>query len=88
MGWQWKQGKAHLLAPCQHIHQLELKAGYNTDQPIPVPQLSPYAAYRTLGAYISPSGSMYESFWVLSSKALDYATQIHYGPISYISYRK
>jgi hypothetical protein len=77
MAWQWRDGHALLLPPSLHSNQLSLTAGYDTHEKVIVPQLSPYATYRTLGAYLSPSGGMEKSFEVLRNYATDYATQIH-----------
>jgi hypothetical protein len=77
MAWKWRDGHALLLPPSLHHHQLLLTAGYDTHETIPVPQLSPYAAYRTLGAYLSPSGGMAKSFDVLRNYAIEYALRIH-----------
>jgi hypothetical protein len=76
MSWKWQNEVALLLPPSLHKHSLELTAGYKVDQPILVPQMSPYAAYRTLGAYISPSGGMHKAFEVLQSHSLEYATKL------------
>jgi hypothetical protein len=76
MSWKWRNGIALLLPPSLHKHSLELTAGYEVDKPILVPQMSPYAAYRTLGAYISPSGGMQKTFEVLHGHSLEYATKL------------
>lgn len=59
---KWKYGKAILMTPNQHPHKLWLTEGYNTSNPIEVPQLSPFDSYRTLGAYLSPSGDNRKAF--------------------------
>jgi hypothetical protein len=73
MSWQWKKGQALLLPPSLHNQHLFLTAGYDTQEAVEVPQISPYESYRTLGAYLSPSGGMEKSLMVLR----DYATRIH-----------
>jgi hypothetical protein len=58
-------------------HQsLHLMEGYDVNNPIPVPQLSPFKAYQTLGVYISPSGSSNIAANILKEKADDYAAKI------------
>jgi hypothetical protein len=82
MTWRWKDGMAFLIPPSLHNHQLNLSAGYDLENPVSVPQLSPYASYRTLGAYyISPSGGMEKSVEVLRSYALDYASRLESSTI-------
>jgi hypothetical protein len=74
---KWHRGMASLIPPEKHHHYLHLTAGYDTDLPIKAPQLFPYDTYRTLGAYLSPSGNTDKAFEVLKAKALDYAAKIH-----------
>jgi hypothetical protein len=76
MSWRWRNGQALLLPPSLHNNLLSLTTGCATQATEQVPQLSPYAAYRTLGAYISPSGGMEKSFEILKSHAKDYATRL------------
>ncbi len=76
MAWKWRGGTALLLPPSLHKHSLELTAGYEVDKPISVPQMSPYASYRTLGAYISPLGGMHKAFKVIRNHSIDYATKL------------
>jgi len=53
-----------------------LTAGYDVSSPTTVPQLSPYDSYRTLGAFISPSGGMHKAYEVLHAHCRDYATRL------------
>jgi hypothetical protein len=76
LAWKWKCGKATLMTPNQHPHKLLLTESYNTLKPTEVPQLSPLDSYRTLGAYLSPSGSNKKAFEILREKSLDYAMKI------------
>jgi hypothetical protein len=76
MAWKWFKGKALLLPPSLHNLSLSLTLGCSTDKPVTVPQLSPYDAYRTLGAYILPSVSQEKAFQVLKHHALQYASKI------------
>jgi hypothetical protein len=76
MSWKWKNGSALLLPPSLHNHSLTLTAGYDVNSEILVPQISPYAAYRTLGAYISPSGGMHKAFEILRNYSIEYATRL------------
>lgn len=59
MGWHWNNGKAALRTPESSAYDLRLSEGYNTDDLIAVPRLSPYTTYRTLGFPI-PSMSLTE----------------------------
>lgn len=82
MSWQWQDGEALLIPPSLHHYKLELTTGYDTSSPIPVPQLSPYNSYCTLGAFISPSGGMHKAYEVLQTYSRDYATRIQSSKIS------
>jgi hypothetical protein len=73
--WKWKGGVPHLVPPPDSI-QLRLTEGTNITQPVQVPQKSVHETYRTLGVYISPSGTTKESFKHLLGKAKDYQTKI------------
>jgi len=77
MAWRWKHGVATLVPPMQHSHKLLLSAGYNTDNLIEVPQLSPFDSYRTLGAYLSPSGDTAVACSILHQKVLTYVAKLH-----------
>lgn len=74
--WKWKNGLALLLPPSLHKHTLELSAGYDINTKIKAPQMSPYDSYRTLGAYISPSGGTHKAFEVLRANSLDFAAKL------------
>jgi hypothetical protein len=76
MDWQWKGGVACLSTLETSSHSLLLTEGYNFNNPISVPQLSPFIGYHTLGVYISPSGSSSPYAEVLKEKSVDYASQI------------
>jgi hypothetical protein len=76
LAWKWKAGKASLLTPDKHQHQLLLTAGYDVGNLTAVPQLSPHDSYRTLGAYISPAGHMAKAFEVLKEHSTLYSTRI------------
>jgi hypothetical protein len=82
IAWKWKNGSALLLPPSLHKHTLELSEGYNIHNKIKVPQLSPYDSYRTLGAYISPSGGNNKAFEVLRAHSLDFAAKIQDSSLS------
>jgi hypothetical protein len=58
-----------------HHHNFTL-AGYGIGNPVSIPQLSPLDSYRTLGAYLSPSGDTSVAFDVPHQKSLDYATKL------------
>jgi len=62
MAWRWRKGSAYLLPPSLHNHSLTLTSGYETEIGVTVPQMSSYDSYRTLRAYISPSGRTDKAF--------------------------
>ena len=76
MAWKWNNGKASLEIPKPTAGQLLLTEGYQTTKPITLPKLSPTESYKTLGVYISPSGSMKKAAMVLFSYSLDYASHV------------
>jgi hypothetical protein len=82
MSWGWGNGTALLLPPSLHNHSLKLMEGYNVEDPIEVLQMSPYASYHTLGAYLSPSGGTGKAFEILRNQLLDYATCIQSSSIT------
>jgi hypothetical protein len=88
MHWQWINGTA-VLDPIDYDRQILLTAGYE-QTPVPVPQLSPFDSYKTLGAYLSPSGSSTKEIEVLQGKAEDYASRMIGSSLNreeaYISY--
>jgi len=76
MSWRWKKGAAYLVPPSLHKHRLKLNAGNDNSTQVEVPQMSSYASYHTLGAYISPSGGTEKAFKSLQSYSVSYMTQI------------
>jgi hypothetical protein len=76
MSWKWSNGTASLEAPVANSPKLLLTAGYDVENPVPVPQLSPYDSYKTLGVILSPSGSTIQSCRTLHAKAIEYASHI------------
>jgi hypothetical protein len=97
MAWKWKNGQALLLPPSLHSHQLALTSGYNTNDAVHVPQLSPYASYRTLGAYLSPlagwkkrskSSKITQGITLPVSTSLLSNGRQHYGHTYFISFLK
>lgn len=75
ISWKWEKGIAKMSTPAQEPADLLLTEGYNSN-PIIVPRLSPYEGYRTLGVYISPSGSTSVVLKKLQDISLAYATAI------------
>lgn len=61
--WKWKNSLATLLTDPPHP-PLQLTSGYNA-HPEPIPYLSPNSSFRTLGVFLSPSGSPKRQFDVL-----------------------
>jgi ribonuclease HI len=90
MAWKWQNGEAYLEPTANSSSQLLLTAGHNLSDPIPVPLLSPLDSYRTLGVYISPSGSTKKAYNILSSYSLNYASAITSSSLNkeeaYLSY--
>jgi hypothetical protein len=74
--WHWKQGSACMAPTDTSSHSLSPAKGYDISNPVPVPQLSPFKAYRTLGVYISPFGASNTASKVLKEKSDDYAEKI------------
>jgi hypothetical protein len=75
VGWHWSNSTPVMLAPELSADTLKLTEGYSTET-IKVPRISPYSSYRTLGVYISPSGSCTKAVQILREKADDYASKI------------
>jgi len=73
--WKWKNGIPYLVEPPESMN-LQLTEGNAQDSPINVPRKSVHETYRTLGVYISPSGSSKASYEVLLEKAREYQTKI------------
>jgi len=73
--WKWGKGVARLQNSTQAPEELKLTAGYATDS-ITVPRIEPHEGFRTLGVYISPSGSMSTSKKKLYDISMTYATAI------------
>jgi len=82
MSWKWHRRNALLLPPSLHGNKLQLTAGYETNNPVEVPLLSPYDSYRTLGAYISPSGGVHQAYCILRAHSVEYATRIQASNIN------
>lgn len=74
MNWKWSNGTA-ILEPINHQRQLLLTSGYDQTS-VPVPQLSPYDTYKTLGAYLNPSGDSTAAMGELRRKAEQYASHV------------
>ncbi len=75
MAWTWKNGQAKLLPPSQIQDTLNMTAGYSAQRQR-VPMLDPKDSFRTLGIYISPSGSQTKQAKILRQHAEDYKTLI------------
>jgi len=81
VSWEWKNGVARMSTIQQTPGELQLTAGYNTS-PVSVPRISPYEGFRTLGVYISPSGSTKVARKKLTDISLSYATAISGGRLN------
>jgi hypothetical protein len=75
MTWERKNGIAKLATPTSQQIDLFLTAGYEPTSVL-VPRLDPNKGSWTLGAYISPSGSMVPAKEQLGKIAKEYATAI------------
>ncbi len=75
MAWSWKNGQPKLISSTNTTDTLEWTAGYS-DQKQRVPQLHPNDSFRTLGIFISPSGSQAKQVKVLCHYAEQYNTQV------------
>jgi hypothetical protein len=73
--WKWNRGVTRLSTTMQSPAELKLTAGYDTAQVV-VPRISPYDGFRTLGVYISPSGSVTLAITKLKQISVEYATAI------------
>jgi hypothetical protein len=76
MAWHWKGGSAKLNIPSATSQQLFLTSGEQLSNPVPLPQLTPYESYKTLGVFLSPSGSMKQAISALLAISIDYASHI------------
>jgi hypothetical protein len=74
--WTWVHGKAKLAAQSQAPGTLALTSGNNITKPLDIKRISPHDTFRTLGAFITPSGSSRGAFNILKEIALDYAANI------------
>jgi hypothetical protein len=68
MTWNWKGGTASLTNTLSTPAKLLLTAGCSTE-PCPILRLQAHDSYRTLGVYLSPSGSQKEQAKFLRSHA-------------------
>jgi hypothetical protein len=68
--------EAHFNTTATTSTKLLLMAGYDTSNPIPIPQVSPLESYRTLGDFISPSGFTKKAYEILTGYSRDYASAV------------
>ena len=88
MTWKWNNGQPN-LSPASPTMSLNLTAGHETS-PEPIPQISSHNSFRTLGVYISPSGSQLRQVKILCQHVLrntnltghppNYPKRRHTGP--------
>jgi hypothetical protein len=81
MAWSWKNGQAKLLGSHKSPHTLDLTAGYS-DHKQRVPRLDPKDSFRTLGIYISSSGSQTRQARVLRQYAEEYKIRVSMSNLS------
>lgn len=75
LAWKWNKGKATLLTSKTSHYSLNMTTenGTNTTE---IQRIDPNTSYRTLGVYISPSGSSKGAFQQLKGTVLDYCANI------------
>ena len=72
IAWKWSQGKARMMTTVECPGSLYLTSGFS-ETPEEVPRLEPNTAYRTLGAYITVTGSMKHAITLYRKKSVEYA---------------
>jgi hypothetical protein len=60
---------------------LPITAGYNSN-PLPVPRIDPHHAYKTLGMYLSPSGSQTKQLKILRAHSDNYHSKLSTSIVS------
>jgi len=71
MTWNWLNGKAHLATAADAPGSISLTTGDNTYRDI-IPRLAPTDSFRTLGVYLSPSGTQGRQIQILWGHADSY----------------
>jgi hypothetical protein len=89
IAWRWNSGQPTLATSHQLPADLSLTSGYNTG-PTQLPRIEPQSAFRTLGVYISASGSQQKQMEVPRIAAQTYGDQLKVSivspPEAYLSY--
>jgi hypothetical protein len=75
LAWVWKNGKPSLATIKQSPGTMNLTTGTNPNT-TEVPRIAPTDSFRTLGVYLSPSGSQQKQVKILRQYADDYYTKI------------
>jgi hypothetical protein len=75
LSWTWKGGQPKLNTSSITFPRLSLTTGNDTRTET-VPYLSPHSAYRTLGVYVSPSGSQKKQVNILHSYSDRYFSSV------------
>jgi len=81
VSWQWSNGSAKLHTTTSTRGELLLTSGNNT-QPKQIQWIKPTPPFRTLGVYLSPSGTSTEDLGKLISIATDYTSTITWSKLS------
>jgi hypothetical protein len=75
MTWNWLNGKAHLATAADAPGSISLTTGDNTYRDI-IPRLAPTDSFRTLGVYLSPSGTQRRQIQILRGHADSYYSNV------------
>ena len=75
MAWKWKNGRARLATNKEVDSNLYLTEGDNAN-PSKVPQLESMDTFKTLWAYVLPSGTVKIAHQNLHLKSMDFAQKI------------
>jgi len=75
MTWLWNNGLPRLATARQSSAHMVLTTGYNMLQDI-VPRIEPTMGYRTLGVYVTPSGTYTKQAKVLRGYAETFRDQL------------
>jgi len=81
MTWLWREGIPRLATSREAPGSLYLTAGYSRVQEI-IPRLAPTDGFRTLGVYLSPSGTSQLQTKVLRQHADKYKSQLLFSTLT------
>jgi len=75
MTWLWKKGVPTVAPISKRPATLTLTTGYSSSPEV-VPRIEPTASFRTLGVYLSPSGSQKPQIQILCNYVQDYYSSV------------